>query len=365
MSHHYELEWMARPRSRSSQVSLRTVFTVCFGVAIAAAFVLFVIRTHGILTLALVAAMIAVALDHLVHFLQRHRFRRGWAILLVIVASLLLFVGVLLLVIPAAVSQGRELVKQAPSLFEEVRHSRVFSTLDRQFGLEQLLRNAVSKPAPGNESGAGSILGAIGGVVSAVAGAATLAALVVFMLIFGPGLVAKFFQQFPPAMRNRWERVATRAYTSVGGYLGGLMVICGINAALTTICLALLKIPFFLPLGILSGFSSTVPYAGPVVVAVVVTTLTLLTGGALKAGLVVGYFVLYGQLEGNVLGPYIFRRTVNLDPLVTLLSILFLAEFMGAVGAVLAVPVVAVGQVVLRDLLADRRERSRPAAEAA
>ena len=143
------------------------------------------------------------------------------------------------------------------------------------------------------------------------------------------------------------------------------MVICGINAALTTLCLALLRIPFFLPLGILSGFSSTVPYAGPVVVAVVVTTLTLLTGGALKAALVVGYFVLYGQLEGNLLGPYIFRRTVHLDPLVTLLSILLLAEFMGAVGAVLAVPVVAVGQVVLRDLLADRRERSRPAAEAA
>ena len=356
---------MRSPRPRASQVSPRTVFTVCFGVVVTAAFVLFVLRTHGILTLALVAAMIAVALNHLVHFLQRRRFRRGWAILLVVGASLLLFVGVLLLVIPAAVSQGRELIKQAPSLFEDVRHSRVFSALDRQFGLEQLLKNAVSKPTAESESAAGSVLGAIGGVVIAVAGAATLAALVVFMLIFGPGLVAKFFRQFPLAVRNRWEPVVTRAYTSVGGYLGGLTVICGINALLTTICLALLKIPFFLPLGILSGFSSTVPYAGPVVVAVVVTTLTLLTGGALKAALVVGYFVLYGQLEGNVLGPYIFRRTVNLDPLVTLLSILLLAEFMGAVGAVLAVPVVAVGQVVLHDLLADRRERSRPAAEAA
>src|SRR6202008_23423 len=103
-----------------------------------------------------------------------------------------------------------------------------------------------------SDSGAGSVLGAIGGVVSALAGAATLAALVVFILIFGPGLVARVFQQFPPAVRSRWERVATRAYTSVGGYLGGLTVICGINAALTTICLALLKVPFFLPLGILS-----------------------------------------------------------------------------------------------------------------
>jgi len=156
--------------------------------------------------------------------------------------------------------------------------------------------------------------------------------------------------------RTRWERISSRTYSSIGGYLGGLLVICSVNATLTTICLALLQLPFFLPLGILSGFSSLIPYAGPVTVAVLVTTLTLLTSGAVKAAFVVGYFLLYGQFEGNMLGPYIFRRTVHLDPLVTLLAILLLAELMGVVGAIVAVPVVAVAQVVLRDLLVDHRK---------
>jgi predicted PurR-regulated permease PerM len=82
-----------------------------------------------------------------------------------------------------------------------------------------------------------------------------------------------------------------------------------------------------------------------------------------KGLLVLGYFVLYGQLEGNVLGPFVFRRTVHLDPLVTLLGILFLAELLGIAGAVVAVPAVALAQIVVRELLAARRDRV--AAEAA
>jgi predicted PurR-regulated permease PerM len=58
-----------------------------------------------------------------------------------------------------------------------------------------------------------------------------------------------------------------------------------------------------------------------------------------------------------VLGPFVFRRTVHLDPLVTLLAVLFLAELLGIAGAVVAVPAVALAQIVLRELLAARRAR--------
>jgi putative heme transporter len=337
--------------SSKSQVSLRTAFTVCFAITATAALVIFVLRTRASLTLAACAAMVAIALNHVVHFLQRREIRRGWAIVLVMVSASLLLAGVLLLIIPAAVSQGRSLIEQAPKLLEDIRQSRVFGSLDRNFGIEQAVRGLLKNA----QTGASPVLGAIGGVLSALAGAATMAALVVFMLVFGPGLLGNLFQQLDEEARVRWERISSRTYSSIGGYLGGLLVICSVNATLTTVCLALLKLPFFLPLGILSGFSSLIPYAGPVSVAIFATVLTLLTSGAVKAALVVSYFLLYGQFEGNVLGPFIFRRTVHLDPLVTLLAILFLAELMGVVGAVVAVPAVAVAQVVLRDLLLDRK----------
>jgi putative heme transporter len=348
---------MAQVRSRPSQVTLKTAFTVCFAVASTAAVVIFVLKTRSSLTLAAVAAMVAVALNHLVHVLQRRGLKRGWAIVIVMVSICSVLAGILLLVVPAAVTQGRALVEQAPKLTEDVRQSSVFTFLDRHFGIEQSFRDALTNGKGLAQAGASPVLGAIGGVLSAVAAMATLAALVVFMLVFGPGLLTDLFQLLTPEARVRWERISASTYASIGGYLGGLLVICSVNATLTTTCLALLKLPFFLPLGILSGFSSLVPYAGPVTVAVVVTILTLLTSGVVKATIVVGYFLLYGQFEGNILGPYIFRRTVHIDPLVTLLSILLLAELMGVVGAVLAVPVVAVSQVVLRDLLLGRENK--------
>lgn len=357
---------MARARSHHSQVTLKTAFTVCFAVAATAGLAIFVVRTRGTLTLAACAAMVAVALNHLVHVLQSRGIKRGWSIALVMLGANLLLAGVLLLVIPAAVIQGRALVEQAPKLTEDIRQSGIFSSLDRHFGIEQSFRETLTTGhglAPAGES---PVLGAIGGVLKAVAGVATMAALVVFMLVFGPGLLTAFFQLLHPETRSRWERISARTYTSIGGYLGGLLVICSVNATLTTTCLALLKLPFFLPLGILSGFSSLIPYAGPVTVAVLVTVLTLLTSGAVKAAIVVGYFLLYGQFEGNILGPYIFRRIVHLDPLVTVLAILLLAELMGVAGAIVAVPAVAVAQVVLRDLLTDRvRQRALRTAESA
>jgi putative heme transporter len=120
--------------------------------------------------------------------------------------------------------------------------------------------------------------------------------------------------------------------------------------------------PFFLPLGILSGFSSLVPYAGPLVAGASITAVALVTGGVWKAVATAIYFILYGQLEGNVLAPLIFRRTAHVNPLVTLLAILFLAEFAGVFGAIVAVPAAAVAQVIARELLSARRDRLAAAA---
>jgi len=338
---------------QSSQVSLRTAFTVCFAVAATAGLVLFVLETRVALTLTVCAAMLAIALNHLVQRLERRQMRRGRAIALVMSAALLLGGGVVLLVIPPTVAQVRALAQQAPGLLEALRRSEVFNVVDRHLGVEETVRRLLTGTGPGSGS---TVLGAIGGLLTGLAGALTLAVLVVFMLIFGPALVARFFEQLDDGVRTHWEDLAARSYTSIGGYLGGLLVICSVNATLTTLFLAILRLPFFLPLGLLSGFSSLVPYAGPVAVGALVVVTALLTSGALKALLVLGYFVLYGQFEGNILAPLVFRKTMHVDPLVTLLAVLFLAELLGIVGAVVAVPAVAVAQILLGDLLEHRRE---------
>src|SRR6185503_8084156 len=116
--------------------------------------------------------------------------------------------------------------------------------------------------------------------------------------------------------RPMYEDVLNKIYRSIGGYIGGLTLICLVNATLTTTFLAIVQLPFFLPLGILAGMSSLIPYAGPFVVGTAISFIALFTKGTWPGIASAIYFVSYGQIEGNILAPLVFRRTVHVNPLV-------------------------------------------------
>jgi predicted PurR-regulated permease PerM len=86
-----------------------------------------------------------------------------------------------------------------------------------------------------------------------------------------------------------------------------------------------------------------IPYAGPLVVGTLISIFALVTSGVWHGVAAAIYFVTYGQIEGNILGPLVFRRTVHVNPLVVTLSILFLGELAGVPGAIAAVPIAATG----------------------
>jgi predicted PurR-regulated permease PerM len=177
------------------------------------------------------------------------------------------------------------------------------------------------------------------------------------MLIFGGRVIRAALAEARPERRQVYESVLHKIYRSIGGYLSGLTLICTINATLTITFLAINRVPFFLPLGILSGASSTIPYAGPFVTGTLISLIALVTGGGWHGIASAIYFILYGQLEGNVLSPLIFRRTVHVNPLVVTVSVLFLGEIAGIIGAIVAVPVVAALQIIAREILTERRQQ--------
>lgn len=341
----------------SSQVTLKTAFTVCFAVLAVVALAALVVKAELALLLTGIAALIAVALDHLVALLVRAGLKRGLAIALVLGVVVIALTTVALLVIPAAIAQGQQLVTQVPSLIEQIRGSSIFQRLDARFHILQQLQRQGGNTTELATGALPPLLHAVSGVFSLVGAGVTVAFFVVFMLVFGPGLVRRLVSQTLPERRARYERVLDKVYSATGGYLAGLTLICSINATLTTTFLAIIGMPFFLPLGIASGFSSMVPYAGPIVAGTVITLLTLATAGVWKAVAVLIYFILYGQLEGNVLGPLVFKRTVHVNPLLTLFAVVFFAELAGIIGAVLAVPLMATGQIIVRELLLVRREK--------
>ncbi|MFP2964148.1 AI-2E family transporter [Myxococcus sp. 1LA] len=344
-----------------SQVTPKTVFTVCASVLAVVAFVTLVVKTRVALTLTGIALILAVALEHGVVWLVRHKLPRLPAIALVMTGLLVVVATLALLVIPSAADQLDTLVRQWPQLMEELRSSRPFRVLSERLqalGWARRLEEATPSIATGALPAL--LVRAIGGVVGVVISALTVFFLVVFMLTFGGDLIRKGLALVGPEHRMRYVRVLRNVYGATGGYLSGLALICTINATLTTATLAILGLPYFLPLGIASGFSSLVPYVGPLIAGGVITLLTWATKGIWVAAISLVYFLLYGQLEGNVLAPLIFRRTVHVNPLLILLAVLFCAELAGIVGAVVAVPVAATIQIITREVLLFRQERGAP-----
>jgi predicted PurR-regulated permease PerM len=344
-------------------VTLKTVLTVSFGVLLVVAIVYAVAHALVSVTLIGAAVMIAVALDHAVVMLQNRGVNRSLAIAIISLSLLGLVVALGFTLIPPAIDQGRQLIHDAPSFIRQARGSALFRRLDMRYHIATRVTLAEQQLPEMLEGAATPILSALGGLLSALGAAVTVAVLVVFMLIFGGRLIKAMLAEARPEHLATYQDVLHKIYQSIGGYLGGLALVCSVNATLTTSFLAIDRVPFFLPLGIVSGMSSMVPYAGPAVVGVGISLIALLTQG-LWHGIAAGiYFIAYGQLEGNLLSPLIFKRTVHVNPLVTTLSILVLGEIAGVVGAVVAVPVVATLQIVLREVLRIRREQLHIAAE--
>jgi putative heme transporter len=339
-----------------SQVSVKTLITVFLGLAFSVALGFVVVRSRIAITLSVAAALVAVALDHGVGALQRLRFGRAVAIATVMTALIAALVGLAFVVIPPAVRQVRDLVEQAPQLVQTLRGNGAFRWLDQRFGLQAQLQEATASPtsAPAPIE---PLLKAAGGVLAAVGGVVTVLFLVVFMLGWGGRMVRGLLAEALPDHRERYERVLGKIYQSIGGYLSGLTLIAALNAAVTSAFLAIVGVPFFLPLGILSGLGSFVPLVGATVAGTLISLIALASGGVWLGVACAAYYIAYQQFENHLVVPVVYRRTVALNPLVTILGLLFLAELAGLLGALLAVPVLAALQIIVRELLVLRRER--------
>src|SRR5256885_9580555 len=136
-----------QPMRSASQVTLKTVFTVCFGVLAVVALVYFVLRTQFAMTLALGAALIAVALNHVVEALGRRGVRRRGAVLAVVFGLLAFGAGLSFLIVPPLVSQAKAFIADAPSLWDRLRHTSLFLLLDARFDLSEQLKQAVPTAA--------------------------------------------------------------------------------------------------------------------------------------------------------------------------------------------------------------------------
>src|SRR5437764_4973296 len=191
------------PARPASQVTLKTVFTVCFGVLAITALVFFLLRTQVSVTLSLGAGMLAVAMNHAVEALTRRGLPRKIAVPAVVVSLLALTAGLSVMLIPPVVSQAKALFAAAPALWQKLQQTRLFLALDARFDLSEQFRQSM----PAAAGAVAPVLTAIGGMLSAVGALVTLLLLAIFMLLFGRDLVADMLAEASPSIRKRYARI--------------------------------------------------------------------------------------------------------------------------------------------------------------
>jgi predicted PurR-regulated permease PerM len=313
-----------------------------------------------IITWILIAAFLALALNPAVEFFERHGLRRGYSAGLVAVLALAVIVGLGFLLIPPLIDQVRSFVDYVPQVVDDLTAGRgPFGFLQTKYHIVDRVREAIEK------QGAGGVLGITGaglavarGVITAVAGAVAITFLTFFMLLDGRRMIERFYNFLPAESRPRWQRIGGEIYSTVGGYVTGNVFISVIAAVASAIALFALGSSYAIALAVVVGVLDLIPLAGATLAAILVSAVVFVELGWVRGLIIVVFFIVYQQLENHVLQPVIYGRTVQLSPLVVLISVLIGAELAGILGALAAIPVAGIVQAVGREFLGNRREAS-------
>jgi predicted PurR-regulated permease PerM len=334
----------------------RTVLRVV-GILIATAVVLEVVWiARHVLTWIFIALFLALALNPAVDRLERRIKRRGLATGVIYLMALGATVGVALLFIPTLVHQVNDFAGKVPDYLDDLTNGRGrLGFLQTKYHLVDKAREALNSGGASKLFGiSGTALALAKGIVSVVLATVTIAFMTFFMLLEGPKWVESFFSLLEPESRRRWRAVGLDIYRTVGGYVTGNLLISLLAGALTTIVLLATGVPYALALGLIVAILDLIPLAGATIAAIIVGLVAFLH--SIPAGIiVVVFFICYQQVENHIIQPVVYGRTVQLSPLVVLISVLIGAQLAGVLGALAAIPVAGSLQVIFRDWLRQRR----------
>jgi putative heme transporter len=149
-------------------------------------------------------------------------------------------------------------------------------------------------------------------------------------------------ERLPASGRPRAATMAAEAWSTLGGYLRGVAILGTVEAAIVGIVLAVVGADLILPVMLLTVVGAFVPIVGAIAAGVVAVLVALVTAGPGAALIVAVVVIVVQQLDGDLLSPVIYGKSLRLHPVIILVAIVAGAALFGFVGAVLAVPVTAV-----------------------
>jgi predicted PurR-regulated permease PerM len=336
----------------------RWVQLVLLPIALLAAWVV-IKAAGGVVVIFIVAALIALILNPLVSRLQRARVPRGLAVLAVYLGFFLAIAAIAYLLAHPIANQAQRFARNVPHIVDEA--NRELANLQQELNEQgfhvhivkqgktalQTLESKVAKSS--------ATIAEVGGEVLKEAAAAIFDVVLVFvlsvyMLVYGQRIGQAVRGLMPGGHDPRTDDYPTQVQRAVSRYVFGQLlfsVVMGTTAGLGLYIFGVLGIfpdgkKFALAFGAVYGFFELIPYIGPILGAVIPVLVALFTGGPLTALWVILLFVGLQQLEGHLVAPQIFGRTLRINPLLVIFALLLGLQVRGVIGALVALPVLAV-----------------------
>lgn len=323
-------------------ISIKTILILLL--AVLAVYVLY--KLGPVIGILLIATLLVISMESAVkYFMKLTLFNkplsRSASVIISYVILILILLGVVTFVVPSVVSETQNLV---------TNFSSILQTLNIPGNLGITLSDLIPQASKVSEG----VLSATLSVFSNVATFLSVLIISIYMSLDWINIKKNFVGIFPDNMEDTVEHTFEEIEKSVGAWVRGellLMLVIGVGSL---IGLAILGIKYFVALSLVSGITEAIPMIGPIIAGIFAGIVGFAQSPIKGVGVII-LFVLLHQLENNLLVPKVMEKVSGFRPLVILLALLIGTQFFGIVGAILAVPVMMVGTIILKKVLGYRR----------
>ncbi len=337
----------------STGPSTRSILRVVAVVVLSGIALYLIYRLRKPLTWLVIGAFLAVALSAPVNMLQKRVRRRGFAITIVYFGLILVPVMFAAILVPPIVQETQNLIDEVPNYVNDIQtavdKSPTLRRLEEDYNITAKLQDQAEK-LPSKLGGAAGVLSDIGlGIVNSLFALITILILSAFMIGSGGKWVHAAIRSRPPNEHAALERASRDISRAVVGYVVGATgqaVVAGVSSF---IVLSILGVPYAPALALIIALLDLVPLVGASIGAVLVGIVTLFNDFPTVTIVWIVWSVIYQQIENTVIQPRIQSRTVNVQPIVVLVAVLFGSALFGVLGALLAIPAAATIQISIRE----------------
>lgn len=329
---------MADDKSTRVEISYKTIiFTAAFIIGL-----WFLIQILQIIILIFLSIILVSALLKPVEWLTARKIPRVISILIVYI----LLIGVVSfavgIIVPPLVSQTSEFVSNLPTIVSKINDFLVFNKIPVN-DLSRVISDQVNQIA-------GNIVSITTAIFSSIFVVLTMIVLSFYLLMEWKTFMRLLASPFTGRQEKKVINLVSQIERGLGAWVRGQLTLSLIVGVVTYIGLTVLGIPFALPLALIAGILEIVPLIGPIIAAIP-AILVGLTISPLLALAVAALFFIVQQLENHIIVPMVMSKVVGLQPAAVIIAVLAGAQLYGVGGALLAVPIVIVVKIFIKEFL--------------